>query len=61
MPCALCLNLVPCTLHPLPSAPNPVLQPHRRHWDRWLMMGMIGILTGVVAHLLYLVGVLLTD
>ncbi len=30
-------------------------QPHRRSWDRWVMMGSIGIATGLVAHLLNLV------
>ena len=31
-------------------------QPHRRGWDRWLMMGGIGVCTGLVAHALYVVG-----
>eukprot|EP00879_Flechtneria_rotunda_P014208 GHRR01014845.1.p1 GENE.GHRR01014845.1~~GHRR01014845.1.p1 ORF type:complete len:327 (+),score=70.66 GHRR01014845.1:591-1571(+) len=30
-------------------------QPHRRAWDRWLMMGAIGMTTGLVAYTLYLV------
>ncbi|KXZ47515.1 hypothetical protein GPECTOR_35g953 [Gonium pectorale] len=30
-------------------------QPHRRSWDRWVMMGSIGVATGLVAHLLYVV------
>ncbi|PNW78323.1 hypothetical protein CHLRE_09g402051v5 [Chlamydomonas reinhardtii] len=28
-------------------------QPHRRSWDRWVMMGSIGVATGLVAHGLY--------
>eukprot|EP00798_Chlamydomonas_sp_ICE-L_P007251 gene7251-362_t len=28
-------------------------QPHRRLWDRWLMMGLIGTTTGLVGQLLY--------
>ncbi|GLI66383.1 hypothetical protein VaNZ11_010174 [Volvox africanus] len=27
-------------------------QPYRRSWDRWVMMGAIGVATGLVAHLL---------
>eukprot|EP00878_Enallax_costatus_P009157 GHUV01009572.1.p1 GENE.GHUV01009572.1~~GHUV01009572.1.p1 ORF type:complete len:712 (+),score=175.93 GHUV01009572.1:218-2353(+) len=30
-------------------------QPHRRFWDRWAMMGFIGISTGLVAYSLYAV------
>ncbi|WIA10530.1 hypothetical protein OEZ86_000660 [Tetradesmus obliquus] len=30
-------------------------QPHRRAWDRWLMMGSIGVTTGLVAYSLYVV------
>ncbi len=30
-------------------------QPHRRQWDRWVLMGLIGVTTGLVAHMLYLV------
>ncbi|CAD7698711.1 unnamed protein product [Ostreobium quekettii] len=29
-------------------------QPHRRTWDRWLMMGTIGAFTGFVGYCLYL-------
>ena len=32
-------------------------QPHRRHWDRWIMMGTIGVCTGMVAYLLSVVSV----
>ncbi|EFJ51659.1 hypothetical protein VOLCADRAFT_56749, partial [Volvox carteri f. nagariensis] len=33
--------------------------PHRRNWDRWVMMGSIGVATGLVAHLLdTMIGVL---
>lgn len=32
------------------------LQPHRRFWDRWVMMGGIGVTTGLVAYWLYVVG-----
>jgi hypothetical protein len=32
------------------------VQPHRRYWDRWLMMGTIGVVIGLVAYLLYVVG-----
>lgn len=42
-------------------APNSVVyrkwlarQPHRRSWDRWLMMGSIGSATGLVAYFLHL-------
>uniref|UniRef100_A0A7R9VET4 Chloride channel protein n=1 Tax=Chlamydomonas euryale TaxID=1486919 RepID=A0A7R9VET4_9CHLO len=28
-------------------------QPHRREWDRWFIMGAIGMCTGLVAYLLY--------
>lgn len=35
-------------------------QPHRRDWDRWMMMGMIGICTGLAAHMLYSVRAALT-
>lgn len=31
------------------------MQPHRRYWDRWLMMGGIGVTTGFVSYLLYVV------
>ncbi|MEW5318605.1 MAG: hypothetical protein WDW38_009815 [Sanguina aurantia] len=30
-------------------------QPHRRYWDRWAMMGAIGVTMGLLAHLLYMV------
>jgi hypothetical protein len=32
-----------------------VSQPHNRAWDRWLMMGSIGVTTGLVGYCLYLV------
>lgn len=28
-------------------------QPHRRVWDRWFMMGSIGITVGLTGYLLY--------
>ncbi|KAG2489363.1 hypothetical protein HYH03_012193 [Edaphochlamys debaryana] len=34
-------------------------QPHRRFWDRWVMMGSIGVATGLVAYLLYVLIALL--
>mmetsp|Transcript_13128 Transcript_13128/g.35103 ORF Transcript_13128/g.35103 Transcript_13128/m.35103 type:complete len:785 (-) Transcript_13128:79-2433(-) len=28
-------------------------QPHRRHWDRWLVMGLVGVSMGLLGHFLY--------
>lgn len=28
-------------------------QPHRRVWDRWFMMGSIGVTVGLTGYLLY--------
>ncbi len=33
-------------------------QPHRRQWDSWLMMGIIGICMGLITHVLSVVSVL---
>lgn len=30
-------------------------QPHRRYWDRWAMMALIGMCTGAVGYALYVV------
>jgi len=49
--CLLLLLLLSLSLSPS----CPVLQPHGRAWDRWLMMGSIGMTTGLVGYCLYLV------
>lgn len=45
----------PCT-QPVHHDPPPPSQPHRRYWDRWFMMGSIGVSVGIAAYLLNVVG-----
>ncbi|CAK0786046.1 hypothetical protein CVIRNUC_009259 [Coccomyxa viridis] len=36
-------------------------QPHRRQWDRWFMMGSIGIIVGIIGYFLFFSIELLSD
>jgi hypothetical protein len=58
---SLARNYVHCVPGHASKSPSAVLcaggavQPHNRTWDRWLMMGSIGVATGLVAYCLYVV------